>query len=137
MAYGRMIDSGPPVYPPNRSEVLDAWDESPAPEMEGVWHLQEVGTEDPAAPVSLEIGVSTMRFDGLCNDFEGLSGISVDNQLAMSLFSTDKGCFDATGDVEAQLEETLGENGYILRVSVQNDVMTWSNQAGPQVVWSR
>lgn len=131
------IDSGPPVYPPNRSGALDAWAESMAPEMEGVWHPHEVGTEHPAAPVSLHVGVSTMRFEGLCNDLEGLFGISVDNRLAMSLYSTDMGCSDATGEVEAQLDETLGENAYILRVSVENDAMIWSNQHGPQVIWSR
>lgn len=131
------INSGPPVYPPNRSEALEAWSESPAPDMEGTWHLLQVGTEEPAAPVSLDIGVSTMGFDGLCNDLQGLFAISTDSQVAMSLASTDMACSDATGDVEAQLDQTLGENRYMLRVFVEDDVMTWSGQTGSQVVWSR
>jgi hypothetical protein len=78
-----------------------------------------------------------MGFDGLCNDLQGLFAISTDSQLAMSLASTAMACFDATGDVETQLDQTLGENGHMLRVSVEDDLMTWSSQAGPQVVWSR
>lgn len=131
------IDRGPHVYPPNRPEALDAWAGSPAPEMEGVWHLLEVGAEDPAAPVSLHVGVSTIRFEGLCNDLEGLFALSADNQIGLNLHQTLVDCSDSTGDVEAQLNEILGENGHLLGVSVEGDVMTWANQAEPQVIWSR
>lgn len=131
------IDRGPPVYPPNRSEAHEKWARSPGPEMEGVWQLMEVSNEEPDAPVSLLVGVSTIGFDGLCNDFGGLFAVSADNQVGMNLSRTLMACFDSTGDVETQVNEVLAENAAMLRVSVEDDVMTWSNDRGPQMIWSR
>lgn len=131
------MDSGPAVYPQDRSEAYEIWAHSPAPEMEGTWHVLEVGNEDPAAPVSLHVGVSTIGFGGLCNDFEGLFAVSSDHQLGMSLFQTDVLCDGPTGEVEQQLDKILMENSAMLRVSVDDIVMTWSNETGPQMIWSR
>jgi hypothetical protein len=131
------VDSGPPVYPQNRSEAYETWAQSPAPEMEGIWHLQEVGNDDPAAPVSLFVGVSTVGFDGLCNDFEGLFAVSSEHQLGMNLYKTLMACPDPSGDVEEQLDKVLSDSDAMLRVSVDDDVMTWSNETGRQMIWFR
>lgn len=61
------------VYPESRSEIYEIWARSPAPKMEGIWYLQEVGNEDPAAPVSINVGVSTIGFEGQCNDMGACS----------------------------------------------------------------
>jgi hypothetical protein len=131
------VDNGPPVYPQNRSEAYEMWAQSPAPHMEGIWHLLEVGNEDPAAPVSLNVGVSTISFDGLCNDFGGLFAVASDHQLGMNLSRTLEACSDSTGDVEEQLAPILLEKAAMHRVSIEDDVMTWSNETGPQMTWSR
>ena len=40
-------------------------------------------------------------------------------------------------DVEAQLDKILVENEAMLQVSVDDDVMVWGNEGGPQLIWSR
>jgi hypothetical protein len=126
-----------PVYPENRAEIYETWARSPAPEMEGIWYLQEVGGEEPAAPVSINVGVSTIGFQGQCNEMDGMFAISTDHQLGMHLGRTQMQCMGPTGEVEAQMDEVLWGNDELLRVSIEDYTMTWANQAGPQMIWSR
>lgn len=67
----------------------------------------------------------------------GMFAVSSDNRLALSLWSTAAGCSGPTGEVEEQMDTVLSENDQILQVSVEDDTMTWANETGPQMVWSR
>lgn len=131
------IDGGTPGYPPDRSNVYEAWQESSAPSMEGTWRLVEVGGEDPAAPVSLFVGVSTLGFEGQCNAMEGLFAVSSDSRLATNLYRTAAACGGPTQEVEEQMDEVLRESRTTLRVSVEDQTMTWETESGAQMIWSR
>lgn len=131
------FEPGIPVYPRNRSEAHETWARSPAPEMEGIWQLREVSDEEPAAPVSLYVGVSTISFEGQCNDMKGFFAISTNDQIGLSLFSTAMGCSGPTGDVEEQIDALLWRDSGILQLSIDDDTMTWSTQAGLQMIWAR
>ena len=130
------IDRGTPPYPPDRSNVYEAWQQSPAPHMEGIWQLEEVGGEDPAAPVTLFVGVSTLGFEGQCNAMEGLFAVSSDSRLATNLYMTAAACGGPTGEVEEQMGQVLRENDG-LQVSIEDETMIWAAESGAQMIWSR
>ncbi len=135
--FDESVITGLSVYPINREELLPHWLESAADDMEGPWNLSEVGGTDPAAPVSLHVGVSIISTEGMCNEAEGLFAITENDELGFWMSQTDKGCGDATEDVQYQVNEAMYSGTDLLQVSIDGETMTWSDERGPQLVWSR